>query len=403
MRPLSREEFDQLAQEDKYYRNYWGTRWNYFKTAIDIVSAVPHSSILELGAHKTPIIVGSDTMGRVDSFKGSNEYTYNHDATKTPWPIGDKQYDCFVALQVWEHLQGKQQEAFKEVMRISKNAVLSFPHKWDYVDPIDGSDHNVTKEMINDWCCGVKPRQIVNIDNRLVYHFDFENKKPVVYVAILNKGKLRRELFKPLIKMLSRKDMVVIVEDLSKTWAHPISANRNKIQKRMLECDADFLLMIDDDVAPSDDPLDYVYADKDVIGFPAKVRAADKTLQWVAYVKPQDAKEEDEGYLPMDFDRLPAGIDLCKCEIVGTGCILIKRSVLENIPNAFSCEWMPDGSDTIRYGTDFAFCRRAVRGGHEVFVAPNMKCQHFKEVELSTIPKYREFDGLYKDNQYRGC
>lgn len=61
---------------------------------------------------------------------------YLHDATITPCPIEDKAYDLLIALQVWEHLEGKQQDVFKEVMRVSKMAILSFPYKWKTSCPI---------------------------------------------------------------------------------------------------------------------------------------------------------------------------------------------------------------------------------------------------------------------------
>lgn len=55
-----------------------------------------------------------------------------HNATEKPWPIANKQYDLFIALQVWERLDNKQSRAFREVMRVSRAAILSFPYLWDY-------------------------------------------------------------------------------------------------------------------------------------------------------------------------------------------------------------------------------------------------------------------------------
>ena len=72
---------------------------------------------------------------------------------KKPWPINDKQYDLFIALQVWEHLGNKQSRAFREAIRISKAVILSFPYKWNC--PKNNANypehHEVDEELIGDW------------------------------------------------------------------------------------------------------------------------------------------------------------------------------------------------------------------------------------------------------------
>ena len=90
---------------------------------------------------------------------------YLHDATKIPWPIIDKEYDMFIALQVWEHLLGKQKEAFREVMRISRMAILSFPYMWDC--PKDNANypehHMIDEKIIADWTLNIEPIKVVKI------------------------------------------------------------------------------------------------------------------------------------------------------------------------------------------------------------------------------------------------
>ena len=72
------------------------------------------------------------------------------DATKTPWPIDDKAYDLFVALQVFEHLGTHQPEAFREVRRVARNAILSLPIDWVMADPRN-CHHGLTHEQVLAW------------------------------------------------------------------------------------------------------------------------------------------------------------------------------------------------------------------------------------------------------------
>jgi hypothetical protein len=74
--------------------------------------------------------------------------------------------------------------------------------------------------------------------------------------------------------------------DPSKMWAVPVANNRNQIAKRFLETDdGDFLMMLDDDVVPLSNPAVLAFADKDIIGIPAKCRQQGNVVNWVAYVK----------------------------------------------------------------------------------------------------------------------
>ena len=117
----------------------------------------------------------------------TQSHTYVFDATIKPWPIKDKLYDMFIALQVWEHLDGKQTRAFREVMRIAKKAVLSFPYHWDggIVDkPSHRAHRNIDMELITDWTLGVEPKLTIEIGRtgsdfskgpRMICFWDFNN------------------------------------------------------------------------------------------------------------------------------------------------------------------------------------------------------------------------------------
>jgi len=220
-----------------------------------------------------------------------------------------------------------------------------------------------------------------------------QQKMQKVYLAILNDGHLRREMITTVFPAMQKTEGVQLVwENPSKTWANPISSNRNKIVKRFLETDCDFLLMIDDDVVPLHNPCELVYADKDIIGSPALVHSAGQIFNWTAYIPHSDGI----GYSAIDLDSFDDMIDILEVAIVGTGCILIKRKVLETLKAPFHSEFDDDGIQT--YGTDFAFCRRATNAGFKVYTTTHKRCEHFKIVGFSDIDAWDSINYFCRDN-----
>jgi len=184
------------------------------------------------------------------------------------------------------------------------------------------------------------------------------------------------------------------LENPQRSWGHPIGSNRCKIQKRFLQSDADYLLMMDDDIIPYFNPGEFCFADKDIIGFPAKVKQSERALNWVVYQK----HPEVEGFGPVDFSRLDSKYDLYDLGegIVGTGCIMVARRVLEKIPGAF--KEVIDDEGIPKWGTDFAFCRRAYEAGFKIWAAPNHVCEHIKEVGLLDITGHDDSDFRDRSN-----
>jgi GT2 family glycosyltransferase len=222
------------------------------------------------------------------------------------------------------------------------------------------------------------------------------NETKKVYLAILNFGNLRREMMTTVIPAMNATPGVELIwENPSKTWANPISSNRCKIVKRFLESDCDYLLMIDDDVVPLHNPCELVHANQDVIGSPALVRAAGQILCWTAYIPHGDGV----GYSAVDLDSFDDMFDLLEVSIVGTGCILIKREVLEKIKAPFHSEF-DDGIQ--KYGTDFAFCRRATDAGFKVYTTVHRRCEHFKTIGFNDIDAWDSINYFCRDNAKYG-
>lgn len=135
MKFLSEEEYRAITKEDGYWTDY-GDRWEYMRVAINWMQEA--KSVLEIGSMGLPLSGESDMLD-MHSFRGL-EPTYKHDARVTPWPIPDKTYDYCVALQVWEHLEGKQEAAFMEAARVARYVILSVPFCWGYPPDHAGID-----------------------------------------------------------------------------------------------------------------------------------------------------------------------------------------------------------------------------------------------------------------------
>lgn len=183
IRRLTLPEFQQLAARDPYYRK----RWEYQSKAIDagwqILSRRPEppesGRVLELGPYKHPLFVGSDVMDvkRNPELQNAGNVIC-HDARIAPWPVADNAYDLFVGLQVFEHLAGAQESAFREVRRIARSAVLSLPIGWrprclaDYLNCHTLVSHSTAIG----WFGGVEPSRIVQGNgwpySRMLYVFE---------------------------------------------------------------------------------------------------------------------------------------------------------------------------------------------------------------------------------------
>lgn len=150
----------------KYWQEGKNYRWQYMEYVISILKEIcPNDSkLIEAGTSGMPL---SDK---------SFLYEYpEYDLNVVPFKINGQrienyQFDCFTALQVFEHLDN-QSAAFQEVMRIAKSAVLSFPYKWTRGD---ARHKGIDGKKIEKWTCGVVPEQIKIINQRAIYTWRFE-------------------------------------------------------------------------------------------------------------------------------------------------------------------------------------------------------------------------------------
>ena len=208
-----------------------------------------------------------------------------------------------------------------------------------------------------------------------------------LYLAILNKGWIRREVAHRLIPQMARMGNVEVTwEQPSKSWGEPICSARNEIRKRFLEHrpKQDFCMMMDEDIVPYHNPAELVFADKDIVGCPTKVRQSGGELNWVAYMEHPTL----EGYAPVDFGSVDDQIDLLKVDAVGTGCVIIKRNVLEALKfqDSFDSDGIRDG------GSDLLFCKEAKKHNFKIYTTPWRICDHIKQLGLIEMQGYDDSD-----------
>jgi hypothetical protein len=176
IRPLRHHEMVVLAAKVPYYRGRLGYLGVAGGAAADLIGRRQLRTALELGPGFRSLIVGADVMDRVAKPDLRAEARrVIHEATKAPWPIEDKAYDLFVALQVFEHLGTRQADAFREVRRVARNAILSLPIDWEMADP-SNCHHRLSHERALTWFAPIVPTRVL-VGNpgprkRLIYVFE---------------------------------------------------------------------------------------------------------------------------------------------------------------------------------------------------------------------------------------
>jgi len=162
--------------------------------------------------------------------------------------------------------------------------------------------------------------------------------------------------------------------------ARPIPNNRNKIAKQFIEGSWDFLCMFDDDTIPLKNPFSILDHNLDVCGgvYPGR-----STKGYNFHVFDLDR----EKYPKEIFFKFVGGdrrVGVQKVDAVATGCIFIKRGVIEKMyeRNLAPFEDMFDENGIMVTSDDMAFCLKCMELGVSVHADWNVVCDHIKETSL---------------------
>lgn len=211
-------------------------------------------------------------------------------------------------------------------------------------------------------------------DYKKEYIGDFseeKNDKISVMIAIPNTGWIIGGLETRIARWIMEKDF-----NVKQIFARnkPTYSNRNIIAKEFLESDCDFLLTIDSDTVPTKNPLDLVEHDLDIVGGVYPTWKNDDYI-WLACWE-----KEDGSYVQYK----KAGKGLQEVDALGTGCLCVKREVLEKMPMPF-IDKVREGTGDRELGHDLYFCKRAREMGYKVWADWDLICEHTKELPIIPI------------------
>jgi hypothetical protein len=169
---------------------------------------------------------------------------------------------------------------------------------------------------------------------------------------------------------------------------------RNRLAEKFLATEANWMLMIDDDIIP---PVGRPGFTRSVCRLPATVQEQvlqrhvvhrlmghKKTLVGGAYFGRQQAGQLMASCLEYSSAAKAATDMVVPCDWVGTGCLLIHRSVFDAIKQKFPDLAPSQPGQPFDYfrpigqgiGEDISFCSRARQSGHMPHIDLGLQCYH---------------------------
>jgi len=160
---------------------------------------------------------------------------------------------------------------------------------------------------------------------------------------------------------------------------------RNNLVDLALINQVDYLLMLDDDmIVPTDLVKRLMAHDKDICGALYYQRGGAYHPVIMKQFNKKDGLKGVDFIHHFDPIIVNRGLHRLKQGVIGGGCMLIKREVLERLPQPVF--WI-DGI----VGTDVHFCAQAEESGFEVWVDTSLELGHIgeaKTITSRTIPHY---------------
>ena len=201
-------------------------------------------------------------------------------------------------------------------------------------------------------------------------------------VNILHTGTIHAGLESMVIRWMSEYRDKYEFDSLFLPTARPIPNNRNKICKKFIEGDWDFLFMFDEDNIPIRNPFSMLDHDLDVCGGVYPGRSSKGFNFHVFFL-------DKEKYPEKIFFKYakPGKENLQKVDAVATGCIAIKRHVIEKM---YKKGWAPFEELFDKYGImitsdDMAFCLKCMKLKIPVHADWNVLVDHWKETSLLKV------------------
>ena len=144
------ESYLQAREADPVYVHQ---RWGYMKAAGDMMRTVARTGrVLEIGPRNLPLVHNATFMDLDPQWQPE---AVIHDAGLAPWPFADGEFTTVVALQMVEHLDGRQPTFFAEAFRVARWLIVSIPWQWTAGEP---GHTQIWWTQVDGWTGGMKPR-----------------------------------------------------------------------------------------------------------------------------------------------------------------------------------------------------------------------------------------------------
>jgi len=196
--------------------------------------------------------------------------------------------------------------------------------------------------------------------------------KPSIFIGVPTLGDVRVELAINWLRWVTNPRYQVTIYPTLNVQPTPVA--RNQIVKAFLDSNCEYLLMIDSNVIPPQNILDLALLDKDIVGGVCFICKDNKLI-------PVVLKEVPNGFSV--YDDLPSNT-LMEVDAIGTGCIMIKRKVLEEWSQPYF-EFRFDVDGMLSIGEDFYFCQKAKSLSYNILVHTGYLCAHYSSVDLTGI------------------
>jgi GT2 family glycosyltransferase len=153
----------------------------------------------------------------------------------------------------------------------------------------------------------------------------------------------------------------------------PLHLKRDRIARELLKCSnpqLDWVLMVDSDMLPPENTiqrLESALSEFDIVGGLCFARRPPHPV--CAGIRDESGKE---AYLPLDVP----GPNLVALEWVGTGCVMIKRQVFEQLPDPW---FVPEPNGR---GEDLNFMWKAKQAGFQIGCARDLHVGHLNLIDI---------------------
>lgn len=160
----------------------------------------------------------------------------------------------------------------------------------------------------------------------------------------------------------------------------PVDVVRNNICEMFLKSSSEYLLMLDDDMVPPRNLLDMAGHEKDVIGGLYYAFLPTRGIYSVAYRIHEDGSVER-----FDIGSRIEHQGLKAVDLIGTGCMMIHRRVLDALEKPFFRVVADETATTLVDTEDFYFCQKAAKAGFSVYLDTDVPCGHVKQMDLRVM------------------